>query len=147
MSTRGTLVLSSGGWHLYNELDIDEGDNKHVWLEFPASAMRPKVGTKYGIQVLRIPIGDWDIIRHSTLSNRNQSMTEQVDITNLLASVEELKKSLRNLAEAAKKPLDDMDKHRCWPPGEERDYDHLPYYYLRKLIHEAEMLTKMESQL
>jgi len=49
---------------------------------------------------------------------------------------------LFQLSEAAKQPLDDMDKYQCWPPGQERAYDHIPYYWLRLLIGEAEKRCK-----
>ena len=49
---------------------------------------------------------------------------------------------LFQLAEASKKPLDDMDKYQCWPPGQERFQDHTPYYWLRVLIGEADKRCK-----
>ena len=45
---------------------------------------------------------------------------------------------LQKLAQAAKAPLDDMDKYQCWPPGQQRAHDHVPYYWLRVLIAQAE---------
>ncbi len=53
---------------------------------------------------------------------------------------------LRKLADAAKSPLDDMDKHRCWPEGQERAQDHVPYYYLRCLITEAEVALEGKGE-
>ena len=49
---------------------------------------------------------------------------------------------LLKLAEAAKKPLDDMDKYQCWPPGQMRAQDHIPYYWLRVLIGEVDKRCK-----
>ena len=51
---------------------------------------------------------------------------------------ETVEQLLRALAEASKKPLDDMDKHHCWPPGEFPAQDHVPYYWLRTLIAEVD---------
>ena len=67
MSTRATLALS-GNWHLYRELDKDEGDQADVWLEFPPEYLRLRVGTRHGIQVLRIPVEDWNAIRRGTFT-------------------------------------------------------------------------------
>ena len=50
------------------------------------------------------------------------------------------------LSEAAKKPLDDMDKYQCWPSGQERAYDHTPYYWLRILIGEADKRCQSLTQ-
>lgn len=45
---------------------------------------------------------------------------------------------LMALAQAAKELLDDMDKHNCWPPGQQPAQDHVLYYHLRCLIKAAE---------
>lgn len=66
MSTRGTLALSRK-WYLYRELDVDEGDDNHVWLEFPEDALKARVGTTHGQQALRIPLEAWNVIRQATL--------------------------------------------------------------------------------
>lgn len=66
MSTRGTLALSEH-WHLYRELDVDEGDDDHVWLAFPKEGLRLRVGTTHGVQVLCIPLYAWNVIRQATL--------------------------------------------------------------------------------
>ena len=59
----------------------------------------------------------------------------RTDALDLIAEVRRLQTELKELAEAAKKPLDDMDKYQCWPPGEERAQDHwYPYYWLRTRI-------------
>jgi len=60
-------------------------------------------------------------------------MTELVDIKTITDT-----ELLFQLSEAAKKPLDDMDKYQCWPPGQQRFQDHTPYYWLRLLIGEAD---------
>ena len=49
----------------------------------------------------------------------------------------EIQADLGTLAEAAKQPLDDMDKYHCWPPGQQPAQDHVPYYHLRCLIGRA----------
>ena len=48
--------------------------------------------------------------------------------------MQEMEADLRALAKAAKRPLDDMDKYHCWPPGQQSAQDHIPYYHLRCLI-------------
>ena len=67
MSTRRTLALF-GAWHLYQELDINEGDDNHVWLGFPEDALKARVGTTDGQRAIRIPLKDWNAIRKATLA-------------------------------------------------------------------------------
>ena len=72
MSTRATLALS-GNWHLYRELDAEEGDDNHVWLEFPEDTLNMRVGTKHGRRAIRIPLEAWDIIRQATLAKKPEA--------------------------------------------------------------------------
>ena len=58
----------------------------------------------------------------------------------MLENFELLLQLLRQLAEASKKPLDDMDKYHCWPPGEVPMQGHVPYYWLRTLIAQVDKL-------
>ena len=51
-----------------------------------------------------------------------------------------LQQLLREMAQAAKKPLDDMDTYHCWPPGQQPMEDHVPYYWLRTLIAQVDKL-------
>lgn len=52
---------------------------------------------------------------------------------------------LSELAQAAKRPLDDMDKYQCWPPGQAPEQDHTPYFLLRALIAAAEWIAEQNA--
>ena len=71
MSTRGTLALS-GKWHLYRELDVDQGDDNHVWLDFPEDALKARGGTTHGQRAIRVPLEAWNVIRQATLAKRDK---------------------------------------------------------------------------
>lgn len=74
MSTRSTLALHED-WHLYRELDVDEGDDRHVWLDFPESGLTFRVGTTHGARALCIPLEAWNVIRQATLARPTRGPT------------------------------------------------------------------------
>lgn len=82
-------------------------------------------------------LGDKNV--NKTLADRHK-MREKALRKQLAEAKKELTVALvalRRLVEAAKEPLDDMDKYQRWPPGQARAHDHVPYYYLRCLIAKA----------